>query len=706
MYREIELFNKNCHLLCRMEEIHLRRHFSLHIAAFLFFVFLGAAKSLSANQTITIKNPHQYKTIKNQPSETKLLSITVPDIRNYDLSRAINLLKKRKTDLVIKVSSKVFHPTLPINHIISQDPMPGSSVLPKSSLNVVVSKGPASTVKFRKAPHLHPLAKLTPSISSEKTGKKATNPPNGVNSTPLQEYPRKIFIKATRLRQTKVKQGYPIEICLKNASFDPQRATFLIGNHKLMSRPAKGFHKILIPTRGIPPGYYPLIVFYAGKRSEMGKITILPAARGKQVHRQSAQQESTPSKHPKVSKGKPKTPSFKAQASINETKPTQNPTPQIRPRNKKPQSLVFTIQAKNLSLLKRTVAKNAPWIKIKKSRLLRSLNVVIVHIQTSNIKMAKQIARQLSSRKIILRFQSNYLYRTHGAVEDPYANRQYGCLPLKKLFAIQSICKTKTIDVALLDTGVDIYHEDLNASKIETKDFTDESFGRFLTDIHGTAVCGIISAIPENGKGIIGLAPFAKIHAIKVCKSISPLSVQATTDTFTLATGLDYVIQKRFPLVNISIGGPKDWVIEKLVRKACSRGTIIVAAVGNSGPRAPPSYPAAYPGVIGVSAVDQNLKLYPKAYQGRSVDIAAPGVDVFSLKPGSRYNFYTGTSFATAYVTGILSLKLSCSNATSPLGRKELLSFLQAIVFHPASYRPERLGIGVLILSKIAKKLF
>ena len=177
----------------------------------------------------------------------------------------------------------------------------------------------------------------------------------------------------------------------------------------------------------------------------------------------------------------------------------------------------------------------------------------------------------------------------------------------------------------------------------------------------------------------MGLAPGVTLHAIKVCKRLSPSSIETTTNSFTLAEGLDYAIQKRVQIINVSIGGP----------------------------RSPLSYPAAYCGVIGVTAIDEKMCLYPRAPHGRFVDIAAPGVDIFSLKPGNRYNFYTGTSFAAAYVTGILALRLSShTKATSPSASRDPLTFLRTVACRPTRYTPDETGVGILILSKIPAKTF
>ena len=108
-------------------------------------------------------------------------------------------------------------------------------------------------------------------------------------------------------------------------------------------------------------------------------------------------------------------------------------------------------------------------------------------------------------------------------------------------------------------------------------------------------------------------------------------------------------------MVNISLAGPPNALLEEAVRRAVARGVLVVAAVGNDGPAAPPRYPAAYPDVIGVTAVDGGGVIYRRAARGSHVDLAAPGVNVVAASAPNSYQPATGTSFAAPAVAAMLA---------------------------------------------------
>jgi subtilisin family serine protease len=111
-------------------------------------------------------------------------------------------------------------------------------------------------------------------------------------------------------------------------------------------------------------------------------------------------------------------------------------------------------------------------------------------------------------------------------------------------------------------------------------------------------------------------------------------------------------------VVNLSLAGPDDELLHHAVQELTRSGTVVVAAAGNEGPAAPPSYPAAYEEVIAVTAVDRNLAAYRYANRGDHIDLAAPGVDVWTALPGRREGPQTGTSFAVPYVTAVVAVAL------------------------------------------------
>ena len=719
-----------------------------------------------------------------QRNNLRPILVTVPDITNLTLQKAS--LRLRNLGLLVKVTSHVFHPSVENNHVISQNPLPKTTVLPKSTITVLLSKGPAPmpdltgenlreaieilkgktrynhvdyspyhlTVKkkyvlsshtrdiiLRQIPNsgqpLKPeetvILYVSKGIANKRTGLVATPKPQTASikhtkpNATITQYPirtntpQKTVLPAPelhriRLCQTRIHQGESLKLSIKEKK-SIKYNTFYIGRKKVSPKTTRHSNDILLPTEGLSPGEYPVLVHHGRNWEKIGTIRILKTAHTETRMLSPLKTQKPPaiatrshvaSFHPKpntqIRKTKPPKPAEISKTSKKRLSTSQETKSSQHQSEKKIKSFVLSVDAEKYPQLKKILVKNSTWIKIEKKQFIKSLNQVLIAVKTTDPGKVKRLAKGLTTKKFIRAFQPNHTYRTYGSSTDPYISRQFGCLPAEKLRDIQKICDGKNVRIALLDTGVDTRHEDLNAKRIIPVDFTNEGWGRYYTDIHGTALCGILSAIPGNGRGIAGLAPGAEIFAIKVCRSIKPGAIEAITDTFTLASGLDYVIQKRIKLVNISIGGPKDPLIERLIGKARIRGTVFVAAVGNGGPRAPPSYPAAYPGVIGVTAVDQNFRLYSRAPWGPFVDVSAPGVDVFSLKPGNRYNFYTGTSFATAYVTGILALQYSCTN--THLNENSWHSFLEKVAFKPLTFSPERFGLGILILSKIPKSIF
>ena len=106
-------------------------------------------------------------------------------------------------------------------------------------------------------------------------------------------------------------------------------------------------------------------------------------------------------------------------------------------------------------------------------------------------------------------------------------------------------------------------------------------------------------------------------------------------------------------IINLSLAGPKDPLVEQAIARLSKKGIIFVAAAGNNGPTAPPNYPAAYKQVIAVTAVNQKLRNYRHANRGSFIDVAAPGVRIWTAAPGKAEGYRSGTSFAVPFVTAV-----------------------------------------------------
>lgn len=155
---------------------------------------------------------------------------------------------------------------------------------------------------------------------------------------------------------------------------------------------------------------------------------------------------------------------------------------------------------------------------------------------------------------------------------------------------------------------------------------------------HGTAVASILAN--EGG---------TRIYAANIFRGPSS---RPFTSADVIAQALEWMIAHDVPVVNMSLAGPRNAILDRLIRDALARGHQVVAAAGNGGPTAPPAYPAAVPGVIAVTAVDKDLHIYRYANHGRYISVAAKGVAVVAARSAGGFAEFNGTSFATPHVAG------------------------------------------------------
>jgi len=153
------------------------------------------------------------------------------------------------------------------------------------------------------------------------------------------------------------------------------------------------------------------------------------------------------------------------------------------------------------------------------------------------------------------------------------------------------------------------------------------------------------------------MAPDAQIISIKACQPQGRGALAARCWSSTLAKALDAALARKVRIVNLSLGGPKDPLLEKLVNAALAKSMLLVAAAGNSGADGTPSYPAAYAGVLAVGAIDSHERLWSDSTRGTFVTVTAPGVSVPVPVPGETYPAQlSGTSMAAAHVSGVAAL--------------------------------------------------
>lgn len=207
------------------------------------------------------------------------------------------------------------------------------------------------------------------------------------------------------------------------------------------------------------------------------------------------------------------------------------------------------------------------------------------------------------------------------------------------------------IKVAIVDTGIDVKHPDLAGNLkggVSTVGYT----ASYNDDNgHGTHVAGIVAAI-DNEIGVIGVGPKIDLYAVKV------LNRQGSGYLSDVIEGLDWAIQNGMQVVNMSLGTSSDvQSFHDAVVRAYNAGITQVAAAGNTGGSV--IYPAAYPEVLAVSATDNTDAIASWSSRGPEIDLAAPGVNIYSTYKGSTYKTLSGTSMAAPHVTGAAALVLT-----------------------------------------------
>lgn len=240
--------------------------------------------------------------------------------------------------------------------------------------------------------------------------------------------------------------------------------------------------------------------------------------------------------------------------------------------------------------------------------------------------------------------------------------------------------------IGMVDTGLNESHEVFAGAMIEVHRID----GQEGPDrMHGTAVAALL--VGRRDSRSPGLVPHARLVAVD---AFHKAGNDLRADAFALIEAMDLLAQRGAKVVNLSLAGPRNAALERQVVQLHDRGVVMVAAAGNDGPRAEPAYPAGYGQVIAVTAVDRRGEVYRRAIRGEHIDLAAPGVDVWTAASVSGARVRTGTSFAAPFVTAAAALLLQRDPQMTPdQVRQALLS--QASDLGPAG-RDEIFGYGLV----------
>ncbi|MDH5593795.1 MAG: S8 family serine peptidase [Gammaproteobacteria bacterium] len=274
--------------------------------------------------------------------------------------------------------------------------------------------------------------------------------------------------------------------------------------------------------------------------------------------------------------------------------------------------------------------------RIIRRKPVKHLGFVFTTIRLPEGTVLKEAIKKIE-QKVDVRIDKNHRFRPAGNNSGKiYAhklmkwNNQTGC--------------GKGIRIGMIDTGVDENHPAFAKARIESKSFFPAGI-KPASVRHGTAIASILIGDREFN----GMLPNASLYSAQVFRELKNGHTDTTAEYIIYA--LDWLLGKQVLAINFSLAGAKNELLEYAIKKVANKKIFIAAAGGNNGANAQPVYPAAYKQVVAVTAVDANLDIYSKANQGDYIEVSAPGVDIWAARAGGQGAYYSGTSFATPFVT-------------------------------------------------------
>ncbi len=282
---------------------------------------------------------------------------------------------------------------------------------------------------------------------------------------------------------------------------------------------------------------------------------------------------------------------------------------------------------------------------VRELRRLEHLDRVLVRIEAPIDRTPAEAQLRLLADAPDARIDHNHLYRAE-AGRDAGAG---GAASGPKL--------PRSVTLGLVDSAVATKHEALRRAAIEVRDFV--TYDRPRPTAHGTAIASLLVG---DGATVRGVIRGARLRVASVFFN-DDAGVDTAT-TVSLVRALDWLAGTEVRVINMSLAGPPNRVLEAAVDAVAREGIVVTAAVGNDGPTVAPRYPAAYASVVGITAVDAENRIYAYANRGRGVSFAAPGVRVPVASAEGGYGNESGTSLAAAHAAGILARAMAEPGAT------------------------------------------
>ncbi len=208
------------------------------------------------------------------------------------------------------------------------------------------------------------------------------------------------------------------------------------------------------------------------------------------------------------------------------------------------------------------------------------------------------------------------------------------------------------VSIAIIDSAIDENHPDLNNVIAWQENFVDDE--KVPAERHGTGIAGVIAARSNNGIGITGIAPSVTLYGLRACWQDKKISAKAHCNTLTLSRALDRVIDEKPKILNLSLTGPNDPLLQRMLSLIVKQKTLVVSAYDEQ--REPNSrFPQPQDGVL----FGRGGERYVASEHGNS--FPAPSIDILTLQPRQTYDVLTGNSLAAAHLSGVVALLLEAN---------------------------------------------
>jgi subtilisin family serine protease len=314
------------------------------------------------------------------------------------------------------------------------------------------------------------------------------------------------------------------------------------------------------------------------------------------------------------------------------------------------------------------------------------LDGALVRLRVPANRSLESLLAALSTDPDVQLAQPNYDYRASKKPVAAKADGPHYAGEKIRLDEAHRLARGQGVTIAVIDTAIDTDHPEIKGAVADMFDAV--GGGAAPPDPHGTEIAGILAARAK----LTGVAPDAKLLSVRAFRGGKKAPAESTT--LEVLKGIDWAFASGAKVMNMSFAGPMDPLLERAIDAAADKGVIFIAAAGNAGPKAPPAYPAAYPDVIAVTAIDEDDKLYAKANRGEYISVAAPGVDIVVPALKGKYDVASGTSMAAAFVSGVVALLLE---RDAQLDADEIRTILASSARKPDKpLGKEAVGAGIL----------